>query len=95
MKKLFFLSTVLVFTLSCERTDCCVNPSIELAGKFSYTVLECDDSANLELSCTAWFEILNQTEARVLPFGDIAYYYNYVINGDILTGLKNSLSYAL
>ncbi len=79
------LLSACIVPFSCARTECCVNPEIELAGKFSYSILGCDDSANLELSCTAWFEILNETEARVLPFGDIVYDYNYVVNDDVLT----------
>ncbi len=85
MKRVFFVLIVSSIIWSCERDECCADSEIELKGKFSYTILGCDNSANLELSCTAWIKIIDYVEALVLPFGDVAYYYSYNVSGDVLT----------
>lgn len=81
---------LLVFTffivVSCEEKDCCVNPEIELQGKFSHEIPNCDNSDNPEINCTEWLEFVDAKEVDIsYGGGDIVYRFTYVREGNILS----------
>lgn len=80
MKKALSLLAAVVIIFSCERTECCFNPTIELQGRFTHELPDCDNSDNPEINCTEWLEFVNGSEVDISYGGfDIIQRFDYLI----------------
>ncbi len=80
MKKGFYLLVVAVIVFSCDRNECCVNPSIELQGRFTHALPICDNVDNPEVNCIEWLEFINGSEVDITyGGGDIIRRFDYII----------------
>lgn len=90
MRKLINMFLILVMTLlpsvSCERTECCVQPKFELEGRFTHEIPDCDNQGNPEMNCTEWLEIINSSEVDILyGGGDIVQRFTYTRGADFIS----------
>ena len=77
--------SILGFLVSCEEKECCVSPEIELWGKFSHEITNCDNSSNSEVNCMGWFEFLDAKEVNIVYGGsDIVHRFEYEQKENIL-----------
>src|SRR5680860_20224 len=76
----FYLLVVTVIVFSCDLNACCVNPTIELQGRFTHELPNCDKGDNPEINCTEWLEFINDKEVDISYGGiDIVRRFGYVV----------------
>lgn len=63
------LALIWVLLISCERTECCVNPKMTLEGKYAHAISDCDNTNNPEMNCIEWLEFVNKSEVNILYGG--------------------------
>lgn len=86
MQHIKLLLVSVCFLFSCEEKDCCVNPQLELSGRFEHEIPDCDNSDNLEVNCTEWLEFVNASEVDMLFGGnDIIQRFTYTQEMDLIT----------
>ncbi|WP_273568268.1 hypothetical protein [Maribacter halichondriae] len=80
------LVMILLNLISCESTACCIQPQIELQGRFTHQILDCDNQENPEINCIEWLEFLNSSEVDILyGGGDIVYRFTYSQGQDFIS----------
>jgi hypothetical protein len=78
MKRPIIFSLLIILFSSCNRTECREQPKIELQGKFSHLIPECNNDTNAEINCIEWLEFVNDTEVDILYGGiDIVQRFRY------------------
>ncbi len=88
IKSFLLLPMIAVFS-QCERTECCVNPTIELQGRFTHELPNCDNPASPEINCIEWLEFINGNEVDITyEGGDIIYKFDYVIKDTNILSLE-------
>ncbi len=81
-----FLIVLWVILISCERTECCINPQIILEGKFAHQIPDCENTNNPEINCIEWLEFVNESEVDILYGGrDIVQRFTYTHGSDVIT----------
>lgn len=86
MKKPIIFSLLILLFGSCNRTECCVQPNIDLLGKFTHLIPNCNNNANAEINCTEWLEFVNDTEVDILYGGaDIVQRFTYIQGIDFIS----------
>ncbi len=79
IKKFLVIALIAIFA-QCERTECCVVPSIELQGRFVHELPNCDNADDPEINCIEWLEFINGNEVDIsYGGGDIIYRFDYVL----------------
>lgn len=82
MKYPLFTLIMLFSFSSCDQKECCVYPGIDLQGRFSHKIPDCEDDGNLQTSCTEWLEFVNAEEVDISYGGSaIIYRFDYVREG--------------
>ncbi|SDD85315.1 hypothetical protein SAMN05421636_102113 [Pricia antarctica] len=80
MGKYIFIGVIAGLIMSCERTECCVNPNLELQGRFTHELPNCDNGDNPEINCIEWLEFINENEVDISYGGiDVVRRFDYVI----------------
>lgn len=81
-RKLTLIFSVLV-VLSCENDDTSRLP--EINGRYTHDIPDCDNTANPEINCTEFMELINDSEVDLLyGGGDIVHRFSYTRKGNIL-----------
>ncbi len=89
MGKYILIGVITVLIISCERTECCVNPNLKLQGRFTHELPDCDNNDNPEINCTEWLEFVNGNEVDITyGGGDIIYRFGYVIQDNSILNLE-------
>ena len=86
MRKILFLAVFLTLSVRCERTECCVQPKIELQGRFMQEIPNCENEGNPEINCTEWLEFVNTSEVDILyGGGDTVQRFTYTQGADSIS----------
>ncbi len=69
--------------MSCENDD--DSRLQEINGRYTHEITDCDNTANPEINCTEFMELVNDSEVDLLyGGGDIVHRFSYTRKGNIL-----------